>query len=176
MLKTKVVVIFTAALQNFTGEIQSFLLEFIAWGRNISSWGFFRVDRINLPHWQTESSLVWKWLLCELCFMCRYTTDNRQWPSFALQNFAEISLMWPHLNAIYSKYITHILLTASTNLTSVHACLSFFFFLCMCCCCLFCNLNSFFPPMGLVISRLTFSAAGLYKRMPNIFLFPKWGI
>lgn len=66
-------------------------------------------------------------------------------PSFAPQNFAEIWLMW-HLNAIYLKYITHILLTASTNLTTVHACLSLC--VCVCCCCLFCNLNSFFFPNG----------------------------
>ncbi len=37
---------------------------------------------------------LWKWLLCELCFMRRYTINKIQF----LPNLADISLMWPHLN------------------------------------------------------------------------------
>ncbi len=37
---------------------------------------------------------LWKWLLCELCFMRRYTINKIPF----LPNLADISLMWPHLN------------------------------------------------------------------------------
>lgn len=41
-------------------------------------------------HWPTEFCLVWKQLLCKLCFIQRYTIENRQW-----MNFAVILVMWP---------------------------------------------------------------------------------
>lgn len=41
---------------------------------------------MNSAHWPTESSLVWKWLLCETFFMHRYTAiDN--WPFFPANNY-----------------------------------------------------------------------------------------
>jgi len=58
-----------------------------------------RVQRVQAAHmdllrWPTESCLVQKWLLCELCFIYRYTVHNRKWTLFCLQNFGKISLMW----------------------------------------------------------------------------------
>lgn len=41
-----------------------------------------------------RNSLVWRWLVCELCFMQCCTIDNRP---FCPQNFTQISLMWPYL-------------------------------------------------------------------------------
>lgn len=65
-----------------------------AWGRKTSrllqTLQQVQVGHEDLLHWPTEFCLVWKRLLCKLCFIHRYTIENRQW-----MNFAVILVMWP---------------------------------------------------------------------------------
>lgn len=41
-------------------------------------------------HWPTDSCLVWKWRLCDLCYIHRYTIDNWHW-TFCPQNFGNVT-------------------------------------------------------------------------------------
>ncbi len=40
-----------------------------------------------------ERCLIWKWLLCELCFIHRYTIDNRQWMTFGQDILLKVMYM-----------------------------------------------------------------------------------
>lgn len=40
---------------------------------------------MKIRHVDQQTTLVWNKLLCELCFVYRYTIDNRQWAFFALK-------------------------------------------------------------------------------------------
>ncbi len=63
--------------------------------------------------WPTESCLIWKWLLRELCFMHSYTIDNKQWTFFPMKIrwyftnvttcFDLLQFTWPRRPNIY-KY------------------------------------------------------------------------
>lgn len=62
------------------------------WGRKVPHVYFahVHVNHKNSPHWPTLICLVWKWLLCEMCFIHCYTIDNQQWISM---NFANVTVI-----------------------------------------------------------------------------------
>lgn len=63
-------------------------------------------SNINLLYWTTENCLVWKWLLSELCFIHRYTNDDRQWTFFAHEIMPEMLLTWPQINIMFTLVAT----------------------------------------------------------------------
>ncbi len=59
-----------------------------------------QVCHTDLVCWPTESCLVWKSLLCELCFIQCYTIDNRQWTFF----YFSLEVVWWILQTKSSQF------------------------------------------------------------------------
>ncbi len=79
------------------------------------------IFHMNSLHWPTESCFVWKWSLCERCFMHYYNIDNKQWTF--LQNFCkfdhtfkpQLKMYLESLTIQNNKQVPFILKTYSTS-------------------------------------------------------------
>lgn len=52
----------------------------------------------------SRGTLFWKWPLCELCSIHRYTIDSRQWTFFPVKFWRNFANVTAHLDSIFRRH------------------------------------------------------------------------